>query len=139
MTYLMYKEKKIITCAFQVKDVLAYLITVYCTTRNVPKVGALHCSSDSELPAKNVSRGKLIGQGDGTSGLDRVLFDCDCMLEILNYPHKIIQALFITIRCYKDFVICCDVCLHAMNFEHDDAMHIICCFLESMIITCLFS
>ena len=25
-----------------------------------------------------------------------------------------------------------------MNFEHDDAMHIICCFHESMIITCLF-
>src|ERR1044072_2555847 len=49
MTYLMYKEKKIITCAFQVKDVLAYLITVYCTTRNVPKVGALQFSKLSSL------------------------------------------------------------------------------------------
>ena len=39
------------------------------------------CSSDLKLPAKNVSRGKLIGQGEGTSGLDRVLFDCICVLE----------------------------------------------------------
>ena len=51
------------------------------------------CSSDLKLPARQDSRGKLIGQGEGTSGLDRVLFDCDCMWEWLNYPHKIIQAL----------------------------------------------
>ena len=82
-------------------------------------IGALlrSCSSASELPAKDVSRGVLVGQGEGTSGLDRVLIDCDCVLEWLNYPHKIIQALFITIRCYKDlwFVVMCAYMLWISN------------------------
>ena len=65
-------------------------------------------SSDSVLPAKDVSQGVLFDQGEGTFG-SNLEFDmiwlCEgtsalvrvCLivivLEILNYPHKIIQAL----------------------------------------------
>src|ERR1044072_9029779 len=45
MTYLMYKKKNIITCAFQVKDVLAYLITVFALRETSRKSGRYKISN----------------------------------------------------------------------------------------------